>query len=372
MKIKHLQLPAVACLLAITLVISCKTESLKTVSPFPVGVAVGETQLKNYPDYRNVVISEFSSVTPENAGKIEALQPAENVFVFTGLDSIVDFAAKNHIRVHGTTLVWHDISDLAWVKNFQGDSLAWENMFKKHIQTVAAHYKGKVRSWDVVNEPFHSDGTLRMDEIPGSDDPGSIWARHLGPDYIARAFQYAHEADPEALLILNDFDLQYSKYQKKIDAVVNLANDFKKRGIPIGGLGMQMHIGVSASNEEIASGLRQLASTGLMVHISEVSILVSDWKRDSSLVFSPELQKKQADKYESLVKVYEESVPVAQRYGITVWGISDSNSWIMPTFNLIDWPLLFDGSFQRKPAYYGFLKGLGTVGSRQSAVGSRQ
>jgi endo-1,4-beta-xylanase len=371
MKSNKYHLSVIASILLISLLISCKTESLKTVSPFPVGVAVGETPLKNNPDYRKVVISEFSSVTPENAGKIEALHPAENVFVFTGLDSIVDFAAKNNIRVHGTTLIWHDISDLAWVKNFDGDSLAWEHMFKNHIQTVAAHYKGMVRSWDVVNEPFHSDGTLRIDEVAGSDDPGSIWARHLGPDYIARAFQYAHEADPEAILILNDFDLQYSKYQKKIDAVVNLANDFKKRGIPIGGLGMQMHIGVSASNEEIASGLRQLASTGLMVHISEVSILVSDWKRDTSLVFSPELQKKQADKYESLVRVYEESVPAAQRYGITVWGVSDSNSWIMPTFNLIDWPLLFDGSFRKKPAYYGFLKGLSTVGSWQSAVGRR-
>ena len=116
----------------------------------------------------------------------------------------------------------------------------------------------------MVNEPFHDDGSLRMEDGERADEPGSIWAKHLGKDYIARAFLYAHEADPEALLFINDFDLQYSKFQKKIDAIVNLAKEFKERGIPIHGLGMQMHIGISADNEEIASGMRELAATGLL------------------------------------------------------------------------------------------------------------
>lgn len=354
-------------LIIFCLLISCKnkspvlvdkTETLQSVSSFPVGVAVGEDLLKNNMDYRNVVINEYSSITSENAGKIESLHPQENVFDFSRLDTIVDFAMKNKKRVHGTTLIWHDFSDLKWLKNFQGDSTAWENMFKKHIQTVVKHYKGKVKSWDVVNEPFHDDGTLRMEDRANGDDPGSIWARHLGKDYIARAFQYAHEADPEALLFLNEFDLQYSKYQKKIDAVVNLVKDFKNRGIPIHGLGMQMHIGVSASNDEIASGIRQLAATGLLVHISEVSILVSDWKRDTSLVFTHELQKKQSDKYQFIAQVYKQLVPPDKRYGITVWGVSDANSWIMGMFNLRDWPLPFDCLYRKKAAYYGFLNGL--------------
>jgi endo-1,4-beta-xylanase len=304
------------------------------------------------------VLNEYNSLTPENAGKIESLHPGENVYDFSALDTIIDFAMKNNKRVHGTTLIWHDFSDMAWLRDFQGDSAAWENLFKNHIQTVVKHYKGKVASWDVVNEPFHDDGTLRMEEGTHGDNPGSLWARHLGKDYIARAFQYAHDADPDALLFLNDFDLQYAKYQKKIEAVVKLAEDFKKRGIPAHGLGMQMHIGISASNDEIAGGLRQLAATGLMVHISEVSILVSDWKRDSSLVFTPDLMKKQSDKYQSLVQVYKQSVPAGQRYGITVWGVSDANSWIMPMFKLRDCPLPFDSLYRKKPAYYGFLKGL--------------
>jgi endo-1,4-beta-xylanase len=337
---------------------SGKTESLQSVSSFPVGVAVGEDLLKGNRAYRDVVLNEFNSLTPENAGKIESLHPGEKVFDFSDLDSIVDFALRNNKRVHGTTLIWHDFSDMSWLKNFHGDSIAWENLFKNHIQMVVKHYKGKVTSWDVVNEPFHDDGTIRMEEGTHGDNPGSLWARHLGSDYIARAFQYAHEADPDALLFLNDFDLQYARYQKKTDAVVKLAKDFKNRGIPLHGLGMQMHIGISASNDEIASGLRQLAETGLLVHISEVSILVSDWKRDSNLAITPELLKKQSDKYQSLVEVYKQSVPAGQRYGITVWGVSDANSWIMPMFNLRDCPLLFDSLYRKKPAYYGFLQGL--------------
>ena len=358
---------AIASLIITCLMISCmsrtavkdlKQETLQSVSSFPVGVAVGENLLRNNTAYRNVVSSEYNSITPENAGKIESLHPQENVFDFSGLDSIVGFALKNNIRIHGTTLIWHDFSRLEWLKNFRGDSAAWEKMFKNHIQTVVKHYKGKVKSWDVVNEPFHEDGTLRMDETVKGDNPGSLWARHLGKDYIARAFQYAHEADPEALLFLNDFDLQYSKFQKKIDAVVNLAKNFKDRGIPIHGLGMQMHIGISASNDEIASGMRQLAATGLLVHISEISILVSDWKRDTSLVFTDELQKKQSDKYQFIAQVYKQIVPQEQRYGITIWGVSDANSWIMPMFHLRDWPLPFDSQYNKKQAYTGFLNGL--------------
>lgn len=337
---------------------SDKAETLKSVSSFPVGVAVGEDLLINNIPYRDVVLNEYNSITPENAGKFESLHPQENIFDFSKLDTIVAFAVKNKIRVHGTTLIWHDFSDLQWLKDFQGDSSAWESMFRNHIQTIVKHYKGKVKSWDVVNEPFHDNGSLRMEEGERVNEPGSIWARHLGRDYIARAFIYAHEADPDALLFLNDFDLQYSKFQKKIDAIVALAKDFRERGIPVHGLGMQMHIGISADNDEISSGIRQLAATGLLVHISEVSILVSNWKRDTSLVLTDELQKKQSEKYQFLAQAYRQSVPPDQRHGITIWGVSDANSWIMSMFNLRDWPLPFDTLYRKKPAYSGFRNGL--------------
>jgi len=332
-------------------------ETLQSVSSFPVGVAAITYYLENDSAYRNIILGEFNSITPENASKIEHLQPEENVFEFSDFDRMVDFANMNNIRVHGEALIWHEYGDLEWINNFHGDSAAWENIFKNHIQTVAGHYRGKVKSWGVVNEAFNDDGSLRLENESSSNNLGSIWARKLGKDYIARAFQYAHEADPDALLFYNDFDLQYSKGQKKIDAIVNMVGEFKKREIPIHGLGIQMHVGISASNDEIESGMRQLAATGLLIHISEVSILVSDWKRDSSLIFTEDLQEKQSIKYQFIAEAYKRAVPADQRYGITVWGLSDAHSWIS-SFVPRDWPLLFDENFKKKKAYTGFLEGL--------------
>lgn len=333
-------------------------ETLQSVSSFPVGVAVGAEMLKNNKAYRAVVASEYGSLTPENAAKIECLHPREGTFDFSGFDQIVDFALKNNKRVHGVALIWHDFSGLGWLRNFRGDSSAWEQMFKKYIQTVVRHYKGMVGSWDVVNEALNEDGSLRMEDSSATDHLGSIWARNLGKDYVARAFQYAHEADPDALLFYNDFDLQDSTKPKKIEAVIAMVEDFKKRGIPIHGLGMQMHIGVSADNAGIAAGLHRLAATGLLVHISELDILVSDWKKDADLVYSDELQQRQSNKYQYVAQIYKQSVPPRQRYGITVWGVSDAVTWINSCFGLRDWPLPFDENYHKKKAYYGFLEGL--------------
>ena len=333
-------------------------ETLQSVSSFPVGTAVGEDLLKNNSAYRDIVLKEYGSVTPENAAKIECLHPRENIFDFSEFDEIVDFARKNNKRVHGVALIWHDFSGLEWVKNFRGDSSGWEKMFKKHIQTVVRHYRGKVTSWDVVNEAFNDDGTLRVQDNTATDNLGSIWARNLGKDYMARAFQYAHEADPEALLFYNDFELCDAKKPKKIEAVIAMVEDFQKRGIPIHGLGMQMHIGVSADNDAITRGMRRLAATGLRVHISELDIMASDWKKDPTLVYTNELQQKQSDKYRFVAETYKESVPPRQRHGITVWGVSDAVTWINPNFGLRDWPLPFDENYQKKKAYDGFLEGL--------------
>jgi GH35 family endo-1,4-beta-xylanase len=333
-------------------------ETLQSVSPFPVGTAVGEDLLKRNGDYRAIVLDEYGSVTPENAAKIERLHPRDGAFDFSAFDEIVEFARENNKRVHGVALIWHDMSGLAWVRDFRGDRAAWERMFQTHIQTVVRHYRGKVGSWDVVNEAFNDDGTLRMDDRTATDNLGSIWARNLGNDYIARAFQYAHEADPEALLFYNDFELYDTKKPKKIEAVIAMVEDFKKRGIPIHGLGVQMHIGVSADNGGITSALRRLAGTGLRIHISELDILATDWKKDPGLVFSEELQRKQSDKYRFIAETYKESVPPRQRHGITVWGVSDAVTWINPNFGLHDWPLPFDEKYHKKKAYGGFLEGL--------------
>ncbi|MGZ3778596.1 MAG: endo-1,4-beta-xylanase [Mucilaginibacter sp.] len=329
------------------------TATLKSTAPFPVGAAVDPNQLKTNILYATVVTREYNSVTTENALKFDATEPQQNQFDFSGGDYILNFAGTNHMRVHAHNLVWHQaLPD--WVLHFSGDSLAWEALFKNHIQTVAAHCKGKVSSWDVMNEAIRDDdGTLRNLDVNSGD--GSIWRRHLGPDYIARAFQYAHEADPAALLFYNDYGQEWS--QTKLDSIIALVTRLKNRGIPIDGLGMQMHIDINTANSGITDALKKLAATGLLIHISELDIAVNP-TNDPNIIYNYDLQFQQSDKYQFVAQTYINTVPKAQRYGITTWDVGDADSWIPYFYHRKDWPLPFDILYQRKTAYEGYLKGL--------------
>ncbi len=331
-------------------------ETLQSVAPFRVGAAISPTLLQNNSSYRNILINELNSITTENALKWQAVHPQQNTFDFNGGDVIVNFAMQNNKRVHGHNLLWYAYNP-DWVKNFVGDSAAWENLLKTHIQTVVSHYKGKITSWDVVNEAFHEDGTLRVEDTNTSDsfDDGCIWARHLGRDYMARAFQYAHEADPGALLFYNEYGQEWSV--AKINAIVSMVNDFKSRHIPIDGLGIQMHIDINTSNDGIINAIQQLANTGLQIHISELDIRVNT-DNNSSLTYTDALKTEQSDKYYFVVQQYKSIVPKTQQYGITTWNVGDGDSWIRFFFNKNDWPLLFDDNYAKKATYDAFLKAL--------------
>jgi endo-1,4-beta-xylanase len=145
--------------------------------------------------------------------------------IFQAAIMLLIFCTANGKRMHGHCLVWHQ-DNPAWLINFNGDSLAWEYLFKTHIQTLVAHYKGKATSWDVVNEALNDKGRLRLHDTNPSDnyDDGSIWSRHLGTDYVARAFIYAHEADPSALLFYNDYGQEWS--DRKTDSIITMINNF--------------------------------------------------------------------------------------------------------------------------------------------------
>jgi len=325
---------------------------LKDIAPFPVGVSVGYKDLTSNVSYQTVVRNEMSSVSVENAQKWAGLHPEQNRFDFTQADYIVEWARKNGQRVHGHNLLWHSYNP-GWVTAFQGDSAAWENLMKTHIQTVLQHFRGRVASWDVVNEAFMDDGRLRNVETNPKD--GSIWRQKLGPDYVARAFQYARAADPTVQLFYNDYG-QESK-PAKVKATLDMVADFKKRNIPIDGLGIQMHMGVSQANDGIRNVIQQFAGTGLPVHISELDILASDWKKDPTLQYTDALQTKQADKYRFIAQTYKALVPKPQQFGITTWNVGDTDSWITKQ-GYTDWPLLFDQDYKRKKTYYAFAEGL--------------
>ena len=331
-------------------------ETLQSASPFPVGAAIDPYLLRSNTAYRHIVETEFNSITPENVLKWAGVHPAENRYDFSRGDTLAAFAMEHHKRFHGHNLCWYQYNP-AWVRNFSGDSLAWENIFKTHIQTVVSHYKGKATSWDVVNEAFHDDGTLRVEDTNPNDkkDDGCIWARHLDKDYIARAFEYAHEADPDALLFYNDYDQEI--HPEKLQAIINTVKDFKKRKIPINGIGIQMHITINTPNDGITNAIKQLAGTGLKIHIAELDIRVNT-KNDSALTYTKQLQAAQSDKYAFVIHQYKKLVGKKQQYGITTWNVGDADSWLRHFYNKADWPLLFDDSYSKKQAYYSFLQAL--------------
>jgi endo-1,4-beta-xylanase len=331
-------------------------DKLQSASPFPIGAAVNPYLLQNNAGYRQVIDSQFNSITAENVLKWAGVHPAENTFDFSKGDILADYAIAHHKRFHGHNLCWYQYNP-KWLSSFQGDSAAWEKLFKTHIQTVASHYKGKATSWDVVHEAFHNNGTLRVESADTDyrKDTGCIWARHIGKDYIARAFIYAHEADPDALLFYNDYDQEINP--AKLNAIIAMVNDFRHRGVPINGLGLQMHINLNTPLQGITNAIKQFAATGLKIHIAELDISVNP-KSDPNIVYSEDVQAKQSAMYAFVVQQYKALVPPQQQYGITTWNVGDADSWIRGSYHRKDWPLLFDDSYGKKNVYYAFLKAL--------------
>ena len=319
------------------------TTGLYAHAGFPVGASINIDLLKGNAIYTALVAKEFNSVTAENVMKMDAIQPTQGNFTFGQADYLVSFAQQHGMRVHGHALVWYQALP-GWVTNFKGDSSAWENMLKTHIQTEVAHFKGKVVSWDVVNEAIDEDGTIR----------NNVWLQHLGPDYIARSFQYARQADPDALLFYNDYGHEYSSVKRA--AIITLVTGMKNRGIPVDGIGMQMHTNTNVLDNAISAAITTVANTGLKVHISELDISVNP-NNDQNMTYTAALATVQSQKYQAVVKAYN-ALPAAQKFGITTWDVGDADSWIPPYYHRPDWPLPFDASYKRKAAWQGFVNGL--------------
>ena len=313
-------------------------QALKNVLPFPLGAAVKVNALKNNEAYRELIKSQFNSITAENAMKFGPLHPAPDVFKFANADFIVDFALKNNIRVHGHALIWpRNLANPKWVLDFKGDKRAWDSLLRVHVTTIVKHFKGKVASWDVVNEAFADNGMLNK----------NIWLENMGPDYIAKAFQYAHEADPKALLFYNDYGQEYDG--RKIRAILKMVADFKKRGIPIDGLGLQFHTNARVSKIRITTGIFTAAKSGLLIHLSELEVGVR-FQKDKSFKLTPEMAAQQAEKYKNIFQIYG-SIPKKQQFGITTWNVSDGDSFRNSKYKDHDHPLLFDSKYQPKDAY---------------------
>lgn len=234
-----------------------------------------------------------------------------------------------------------------------------DNAMKNHIQTVVNRYKGKITAWDVINEPFTDAAELRNNTntpVPAGRTDVFVWQNYLGRDYASKAFSYARAADATADLYMNDYNLESST--AKCDAFVALAKELKAANTGITGVGTQMHCNINTSYTMIDGMFQKLAATGLKVRISELDIRLNPSEKVGAVGSSTALLNLQAAMYNYVIKSYLKYVPEAQRGGITVWGVADSDSWIVVSNGKNDAPLLFDASYTKKVAFAGMLQGL--------------
>jgi len=319
--------------------VSCDgADSLFQHSEFPVGVAINADKLIEGSDYERIATAQFNSITPENVFKASFLHPNENTFKWSGAEALADYCALHGKRLHGHTLIWHEQLP-EWIENFEGSRDQWASLFRVHIQTIVAHFKGRVSGWDVVNEAFEEDGTLRR----------TIWREHLGDGYIEQAFAYAHEADPGARLFYNDYMLEGNSTKR--NAVLKYFSNLRSRGVKVDGIGLQCHITtLFPEREQLSEAMESVAREGFMVHLSEVDISVNPLNQSMEGKDMEELLAEQADILGSLITSFNSITP-SLRYGITFWGIGDGDSWIRSHFNRQDYPLLYDDNYRPKQAY---------------------
>jgi endo-1,4-beta-xylanase len=286
------------------------------------------------------MIANFNLITGEWQMKWGQLENTSGQYNFEAFDYLVDFAESHGMKIHGHTLIWHeDIPNR--IKNFNGTPTEFEQIMKNHIQTVVGRYKGRIQTWDVVNEAF--DWTSYRD---------TIFYRMLGKDYISKAYLWAHEADPHAILYYNDYDM--IKHPEKAQFVISELSKFINAGVPIHGIGEQAHMQVytlNLTNIEITIGL--FNNFGLPIRISELDMCVNHHGRYHAYTHS--LADRQTEAYYQLVKKFG---LLNNLTSITLWGFSDNASWLNYQKGYPEWPLLFDANYNPKPCAFGFLNAL--------------
>lgn len=311
-----------------------------------------------------LVIEHFNSITAENAMKWEHIHPAADTFDFGPADRLVAFGEKNGMAVMGHTLVWHDQTPREAFLGGDGKLLGRDAMLvrmKDHIETVVGRYKGKVKGWDVVNEALTDEGALRP----------SPWMQTVGEDFVAKAFEFAHQADPEAELYYNDFSLDKPA---KRDAAVRLVKDLKARGFRVDAIGIQGHWGMDyPTDENLKAFIEGARAIGVKVLVTEMDVDILppafDYQgadismraelRDSLNPYPnglpDSMQTVLADRYAHLFRILVSYADVVDR--VTIWGVHDTRSWLnyWPVPGRTSYPLLFDRSYRPKKAFYAVL-----------------
>jgi endo-1,4-beta-xylanase len=296
-----------------------------------VGTAVQSRLLNG--QYEAVASREFSYITAEYEMKWNVHEPSPGFFDFGAGDAIVGYAMSRGQQMKGHALIWHGATP-NWVNGLSPAEM--RAALERHIRTVAGHYRGRIHAWDVVNEAVSDDGVGLRD---------TVFRQKLGDSYIADAFRLAREADPQARLFYNDYGGE--GLSAKSNRIYDLVRDLIANGVPIDGVGLQMHISASSRppNASIASNIRRLADLGLTVHISEMDVRVNGVSGSQQTHLDV-----QRTTYYDVVRV---CVLEPRCEAVTFWGFTDAHTWISG-----DSPLLFDAQYSPKPAYTGVLDAL--------------
>lgn len=319
---------------------------------FPIGVAVSQRTLGGNKE-TELLLKQFNSMTPENAMKMGPIHPLEHRYNWAESDSIVSFAQHHGMLVRGHNLCWHEQTP-RWIftDSITGQQVTKEVLLqrlKDHITTVVNRYKGKIYAWDVVNEAIDDDSTKFL--------RNSKWYEICGEDFIIKAFEYAHAADPKALLFYNDYNTERPEKRERVYKLLKMLVDKK---VPINGVGLQAHWSIyEPSNAELIKAIEQYSSLGLQIHFTEVDISIYPWEKNQRALkpgekgeYTAEAEQKQIDKYNEVFKILRKYKKVVK--SVTFWNVSDRTTWLdnYPVRGRKNFPLLFDQNYQRKKAFY--------------------
>ena len=317
---------------------------------FTIGVAVSPRALTT--DEAGLVVKHFNSITAENAMKMGPIHPKENEYYWKGADSIVSFVKQHNMKMRGHTLCWHKQVPGWMFVDRTGKKVEKEQLLhrlKDHITAVVTRYKGSIYAWDVVNEAVSDKDDEYLRPTP--------WLEIIGEEYIAKAFEYAHAADPGALLFYNDYNEINPVKREKI---YRLVKSLKDAGVPIHGIGLQGHWSLNEpSREQLDSTLKRFSELGLQLQITELDVSIHAKEHesrqrkdvDTDTAFTAEKAQRQLEQYKMIFTLFRKHGKYIT--SVTFWNISDRHSWLdnFPVRGRKDYPLLFDKDLQPKKAY---------------------
>jgi endo-1,4-beta-xylanase len=330
------------CRFAVTVVVvalvasACGLRNLADRRQLVIGTAARADVLEKDPQYDAVLAQQFSMLVPENELKWDTTEPQQGVYDFGPANELFAFAKAHGMTARGTPLVWY-FQNPTWLTNTTWTAAELRSVLDDHIAKVVGHYKGVVKQWDVVNEAFNDDGTLRS----------TVWSQTLGSTYIAEAFRDAHTADPKAKLFYNDYNIEFPG--AKADAVFTMVSQLKHDGVPIDGVGFQMHaLAGFPTGAQLAQEFARYEAIGVDVAITEMDVRIPLPVTTANL-------SKQAQTYHDAAAT---CLAAPNCHTFLVWGFTDRYSWIpsfFPGYGAAD---LFDVNYNRKPAYNALAQAL--------------